>query len=321
MISALDQLSFDQALAVQQTGQQNSGSAGAPAQFAAQFAQMLAASQSQGQNQNAGQQQATPSSLTFSANTLATQVSQASQASQAAADPNAVIAAQIHSNLTAQAAATSATQTPEQAKSQQDSLVLQSLNYQASLAMSQGNIPAFMTFQALINKQMTSMGLIPEQAKAATAAAAPNHTAQNTPTAKKSTTKTSAKTAAAVAAAAASASQVAASNASTGSSASAQLTDTVLSNASTTGSSAAELASNASTTGSETAALASNAGTGGATTVQSNGQPNTADPADELDALQAELDALLADLEGESLDAALDALASITSKYGSAKAA
>lgn len=304
MISAIDQLSFDQARAAQQ----NAGPAGDPAQFA----QMLATSQSQGQSQGQNAwQQAVPASLTFSANTLATQMS---QASQAAADPNTVIAAQIQSNLTAQAAATNATQTPEQAKGQQDSLVLQSLNYQASLAMSQGNIPAFMTFQALINKQMTAMGLIPEQAKAATAAtAAPINAAQNMPVAKKSTTRTSAKTAAAVTPAAASASQVAASNASTGSSASSQLTDTILSNASTAGSSAAQLASNASTTGSETAALASNAGSGGAT--------NSSDPADELDALQAELDALLAGLEGESLDAALDSLASVTSKYGTSQAA
>lgn len=320
MISALDQLSFDQAFAAQQAGQQNSGSSGDPAQFAAQFAQMLAASQGQGQNTG---QQATPASLTYSANTLATQVSQASQASQTsqvAADPNTVIAAQIQSNLTAQVAATSATQTPEQAKSQQDSLVLQSLNYQASLAMNQGNIPAFMTFQALINKQMTSMGLIAEKAKVATTAAAtPNQTAHNSTTTKKSTTKNSAKVATAVAAAAAGASQVAASNASTGSSASAQLTDTVLSNAGTTGSSAAELASNASTTGSQSAALASNAGAGGATAAQN--QPDATDPTVDLDALQAELEALLADLEGESLDAALDALASVTSKYGSAQAA
>lgn len=313
MIRTIDQLSYDQALAAQQ----NSASVG----DSTQFAQMLAASQGQSLSLNTGQQ-TVPASLTFSANTLATQMSQASQASGAAADPNTVIAAQIQSNLTAQAAATSAAQTPEQAKSQQDSLVLQSLNYQASLAMSQGNIPAFMTFQALINKQMTSMGLIPEQAKTATtaaSAAAPINTAQNTPAAKKSTTKTSAKTAAAVAAAAASASQVAASNASTGSSASSQLTGTVLSNASTAGSSAAELASNASTSGSETAALASNAGAGGATTAQN--QPGATDPADDLDALQAELDALLADLEGESLDAALDSLASVTSKYGSSQAA
>lgn len=310
MISALDQLSFDQSLAAQQ----NTSATGDTTHFAAQFAQLLAASQSR----SAGQQQTTPASLAFSANTLATQVSQASQASQAA-DPNAVIAAQIQSNLTAQAAATAATQTPEQAKSQQDSLVLQSLNYQASLAMNQGNIPAFMTFQALINKQMTSMGLITEQAKAATTTAT-----QATPTktgATKTSTKTSSKTTAAVTAAAASASQVAASNASTKSSASAQLTDTILSNASTTGSSAAELASNASTTGSQSAALASNAGAGGVTTAQNQDQPDTTDPTDDLDALQAELDALLADLEGESLDAALDALASITSKYGSAQAA
>jgi len=317
MISALDQLSYAQGLAAQQAGQQNSGFAGDPAQFAPQFAQLLAASQGQGQNTG---QQATPASLTFSANTLSTQVSQASQA----ADPNAVIAAQIQSNLTAQAASTSATQTPEQAKGQQDSLVLQSLNYQASLAMNQGNIPAFMTFQAMINKQMTSMGLITQQAKAATKAASATQATPTKATAAKTSTRTSAKTAAAVAAAAASASQVAASNASTassGSSASAQLTDTVLSNASTAGSAAAELASNASTTGSQSAALASNAGAGGATTAQNQSQTGADDPADDLVALQAELDALLADLEGESLDAALDSLASITSKYGSAQAA
>lgn len=127
MITPIDQLSYDQALAAQQAAQQNSGPTGTPAQFAAQFAQVLAASQ--GQAQNTGQQ-ATPASLTFSANTLATQVSQAAQTSGATADPNTVIAAQIQSNLTAQAAATNATQTPEQAKGQQDSLVLQSLNYQ-----------------------------------------------------------------------------------------------------------------------------------------------------------------------------------------------
>ena len=57
------------------------------------------------------------------------------------------------------------------------------------------------------------------------------------------------------------------------------------------------------------------------TTAQNQGQTGAADPADELDALQAELEALLADLEGESLDAALASLASVTSKYGSAQAA
>lgn len=309
MITALDQSSRDPALAAQQ----NSSTYGDAARFAAQFSQMLTVSQAQ--NQNPGQQDgSTPPSLTFSANVLATQVSQTGQPT----DYNAVLAAQIQSNLTAQAGANAAgqpPQTPEQAKGAQDSLVLQSLNYQASLAMNAGNIPAFMTLQTLITKQMTSMGLITAQTapKPATTATQASPTK---PPATKTTTKASAKAAAALAAAAANASQVAASNASTAGSATSQLTDSLLSNASTAGSSAAELASNASTAGSESAALASNAGLGGAATAQ-----NPSDPQDVFDSLQAELDALLADLEGDALDSALESLASIASKYGSAEAA
>uniref|UniRef100_A0A7C3WCR9 Uncharacterized protein n=1 Tax=Fundidesulfovibrio putealis TaxID=270496 RepID=A0A7C3WCR9_9BACT len=206
MITALDQLNLDPALAARQ----QAAASGDPNLFAAQLDKALAAGGGT-QAQNA-LPPADPAATTAA---LAAQVAQM-WASQTAAQP---------------------ARTGQEEKSLRDSAVLQSMNHQASLAFSQGNAGAFNVLQVMINRQMTDMGLIPPPAAPAAQAA----TAKASTPKAAAKTGTTARKATAYGAATASV----ASNASTASSASAALADKLLSNAGTAGASSTQLASNA----------------------------------------------------------------------------
>lgn len=265
MITALDQLNLDPALAARQ----QAAASGGPNLFASHLDQAVTAS--------AGAH------------------AQDSLAASTPGNTTALLAAQVAQMWASQTPAQPA-RTEQEEKSLRDSAVLQSMNFQASAAFSQGNVGAFNVLQVMINKQMTDMGLLPPPAAQATQATAkastPKAAAKAAAAAKKATTY-SATTAsvASNAGTASTASTAAASNASTANSASAALEDALLSNASTVGASSSQLASNAGTAG-DAAQLA--------------GSDNPAGTvAEALDHLTWELKTLLSKLDEDDRDAAL----------------
>ena len=287
MITALDISTLQAAQQAQSPGT----ATGDPGLFATQLAQILAA--------NA--QLATGIEPQSNEQTLAQN-----------ADPNAVLAAQIQTNLMAQAASQPQPST-EDAQQTQQNAILQNLNFQASLAFSQRNVPAFMAIETMIAQHMAAMN--PAQA-AQTGAASSAGATTTAAKARKSTgvalTKTAStadatKTTASNASTASSSTVQTASNASTTNSSSAQ----TASNANTANSASTQTASNAGTGGTSTAQAASNAGTGGTSAGNASGGPGL----EALDFMAGVLASELAGLSGNDLAAALDDVAALAQAW------
>lgn len=267
-----------------------------------------------------------------------TQTAQQTGSSTASADPGgfaAVLGQAISANMQALASqapittnlqgvdSAQAASSADEHKKLNDSLALQSLNLQASIAASRGDAGTFTILAFMMNNQMREMGITGGKAEAAKTAAASKPAA--TVAAPARTVRKPAVTAVPSATAkASSAAQAAASNASSTSSASASLTDTILSNAATSGTAAA---SNAGTSAS--AAPASNASAASSATAASNANAaNSAAAAltggldapseDLIDTLTDELDDLLSNLDGVERAQALEKLKELTTRLTNA---